>query len=150
MLPVLAVVSTTSVGLLVGVEFAVAVVVHPILRRLPVAASIAGRAHGARMLGRVMPFWYIGSTVLVAALAVLTWGSTTAVVALVAIGLLLLSVVLSVALLVPINNQAAQWTAESLPENWRELQQRWDRLHTARVGIIVVALVLVTVATTTL
>ena len=150
MLPVLAVASTTSVGLLVGVEFAVAVVVNPILRRLPVAASITGRAHGARMLGRVMPFWYIGSTVLVAALAALTWGSTTAAAALVAVGLLLVSVVLSVALLVPINNRSAQWTAESHPENWRELQQRWDRLHTARVGIIVVALVLVVVAATTL
>ena len=44
MASVLAVVSATVVGLMVGVEFAVAFVLNPILLRLPVGASLAARA----------------------------------------------------------------------------------------------------------
>lgn len=146
MLFVLAVLATTCTGLLVGVELAVAVVLNPILRGLPFAASLAGRAHGGRMLGRVMPFWYIGSTILLVALTALAWGTSSAVAALLAAMLLLLSVVLSVVLLVPLNNQGITWTAESHPENWQELQRRWDRLHIVRVVLIVAAFALVVVA----
>ncbi|WP_193106666.1 anthrone oxygenase family protein [Brachybacterium sp. FME24] len=147
---VLAVIATTSTGLLVGVELAVAVVLNPILRGLPFAAAIAGRAHGGRMLGRAMPFWYIGSTILLATLTALTWGTSSAGAALLAAALLLVGVVLSVVLLVPINKQTITWTAESHPGNWQELQQRWDRLHIVRVALLVVAFVLVVVATTLL
>jgi hypothetical protein len=147
---VVAVVTTTVIGLMVGVEFAVAFVINPILLRLPVGASIAARADGGRMLGRAMPFWYIGSLVLTAALTALTWGTTTAATALVAAVLLAASVVISVALLVPINNRAVTWTAEDHPDDWREQQQRWDRLHYGRVAMIVAAFVLVAAAATAL
>lgn len=135
---------------MVGVEFAVAFVVNPILLRLPVGASVTGRSAGARMLGRAMPFWYVGSLILVAALTALTWGTPTGTTALVAAVLLVLSVVMSVVLLVPINNRSITWTAESHPDDWREQQQRWDRLHVVRVAIIVAAFVLVAVAVTML
>lgn len=142
----LAVLALTSTGLLVGVELSVAVVVNPVLRALPIGAMIAGRSHGARMLGRAMPPWYIGSTVLVSGVALTAWGSPSAVLCLVAVGLLLVTVVLSVAVLVPINNRSATWTADSYPSDWRSLQQRWDRLHAVRVGVLVAALVLVAAA----
>lgn len=142
----LAALATTSTGLLVGVELAVAVILNRILRALPIGAMIAGRSHGARMLGRAMPPWYIGSTVLVAGVALTAWGSPSAVICLVAVGLLLATVVLSVAVLVPLNNRAASWTAESHPSDWRSQQQRWDRLHGVRVGILVLALVMVALA----
>lgn len=142
----LAAIVATVVGLMVGVELAVALVVNPILLRLPTDAGIAGRAHGARMLGRVMPVWYIGSLVLVVALTVLSWGTSTAVAALTAAALLAVSVVLSVALLVPINNRSLTWTPESRPDDWRDQQRRWDVLHNVRVAIIVVAFALVSVA----
>jgi len=64
--------------------------------------------------------------------------------------LLAISVIMSIALLVPINNRSKIWTAESHPDDWREQQQRWDRLHYARVAIIVAAFVLVAVAATML
>lgn len=147
----LAVVTATVVGLMVGVELAVAAVVNPILLRLPAGASLAARADGGRMLGRAMPPWYVGSLILTAALAALTWGTPTATTALVVAGVLLaLSVVLSVALLVPINNRSRTWTAESHPDDWREQHRRWDRLHHGRVAIIVVAFVLVVLAATAL
>jgi hypothetical protein len=150
MTSVLAVITVTVIGLMVGVEFAVAFVINPILLRLPADASLAGRADGGRMLGRAMPFWYIGSLILTGALAVIAWGTPTAATALVAAGLLAISVIMSIALLVPINNRSKTWTAESHPDDWREQQQRWDRLHYARIAVIVAAFVLVAVAGTIL
>ena len=150
MTSVLAIVTATVVGLMVGVEFAVAFVVNPILLRLPAGASLAARADGGRMLGRVMPFWYVGALIVTAALTAATWGTPTATTALVAGLLLAVSVVMSVALLVPINNRSATWTADDHPDDWREQHRRWDRLHYARVAIIIVAFVLVVVAATML
>jgi Domain of unknown function (DUF1772) len=51
--------------------------------------------------------------------------------AIAAAGLLAVSVVMSIALLVPINDRSATWTADRHPADWRE-QQRWDRLNGAR------------------
>jgi uncharacterized membrane protein len=146
----LAVIAATVVGIMVGVEFAVAVFVNPILRRLPVGASIEARADGGRVLGRVMPFWYFASLILVAGLAAVSWGSAAraAVAAVAAAALLVVSVVMSIAWLVPINNRSVTWTADDHPSDWREQQQRWDRLHYARVAIIVAAFVLTLVAAT--
>ncbi|MBB3663771.1 MULTISPECIES: anthrone oxygenase family protein [Prauserella salsuginis group] len=147
MTPVLAVVTATVVGLMVGVELAVALVVNPILLRLPVGASLEGRADGARILGRAMPVWYAASLALTAALTAVTWGTAPAAPAGVAVALLMISVVMSVVLLVPINNRSATWTADHHPPDWREQHRRWDRLHYVRVAIIVGAFVLVLAAT---
>lgn len=114
---------------------------------LPVGASLAARAHGGRMLGRAMPFWYVGSLILVAALAVLAWGTQTSALSLTGAALLAASVVLSITVLVPINNRSVTWTTESHPADWREQSQRWDRFHYARVAIIVAAFVVVVMAT---
>ncbi|GAB3086531.1 anthrone oxygenase family protein [Isoptericola nanjingensis] len=140
-LPIVAVVVT---GLMVGVELSVAFVMNPIFDSLPDGAGILARAHGGRMLGRLMPFWYIGSTLLVAGTALVV--PDAAVVAWAAVGLLLVSVVLSVTLLVPINDRAKTWTAETAPADHREQATRWDRLHLVRLAVIVAAFVLVTVA----
>jgi uncharacterized membrane protein len=147
MLSALAIIATTVVGIMVGVEFAVAVFFNAMLLRLPFGSSIAARANGARVLGRVMPFWYLGSLLLTAGLAAAAWGKPGAGDAVVAVALLVVSVVMSIVLLVPINNRSATWTADDHPGDWREQQQRWDRLHYARVAIIVAAFVLTVVAT---
>jgi hypothetical protein len=95
-----------------------------------------------------MPFWYVASLILTAALAAATSDGTAAGAAIAAAALLAVSVVMSIALLVPINNRSATWTADDHPDDWREQQQRWDRLHYARVAIIVAAFVLTLVAAT--
>lgn len=146
MLATLAVVTCTVVGVMVGVEAAVAFVVNPLLLRLPAGPSLEARADGARVLGRLMPFWYSGSTLCAAALAVLTWGSPAGAAALAATVLLVGSVLVSVLYLVPINDRSSSWTAEDHPADWREQHSRWDRLHHLRVAVIVVAFVLVVVA----
>jgi hypothetical protein len=147
-LTTLAVITATVVGVMVGVEFAVAFFVNPILLRLPAGPSLEARADGGRILGRVMPFWYFGSLILTAWLAAVTWGGAAGNAAAAAAALLAVSVIMSIALLVPINNRSATWTAENHPADWREQHQRWDRLHYARVAIIVAGFVLTLAAGT--
>src|SRR5215472_10681894 len=108
----LAVIAATVVGTMVGVEFAVAVFVNPIMLRLPAGPAIEARADGARVLGRVMPFWYVASLILTAGLAVAASGGAAGA-AIAAAALLVVSVVMSIALLVPIANRSATWTADN-------------------------------------
>jgi len=148
MLSALAVITATVVGVMVGVEFAVAVFVNPIQRRLPVGSWIEATAAGGRVLGRVMPFWYIGSVLLTAWLAAAKWGGAGGDAAVAAAGLLIVSVIMSLTVLVPINNRIITWTADNHPADWREQNQRWDRWHYARVAVILAAFVLTLVAAT--
>ncbi|BBJ45326.1 membrane protein [Streptomyces antimycoticus] len=143
---VLAVGTIVVVGVMVGVEFAVAAFVNPILDRLPNDGGLDARSDGARVLGRVMPFWYIGSVVLGAVWAAVTWGDAGA--SFIAAGtlLLVLSVVMSVLLLVPINSRVATWSREGVPADWKQQVGRWDRFHYVRVGVIVLAFTLLAVA----
>ena len=141
----LAVAALTVAGVMVGVEFSVAVFVNPIFDRLPGNGGLAGRADGGRVLGRVMPVWYMVSLTLTVVLAV-THHRDPGVSALVSgAALFVLSIVMSIAVLVPINNRAKNWTPESAPDNWREQQARWDRYHYARVAVIITAFVLVAI-----
>ena len=140
-LPIVAVV---VVGLMVGVEVSVAFVINPIVDRLPDNAGLLARSDGGRMLGRLMPFWYFGSLLLTAATAVLR--SESAAAAWTAAALLAVSVIMSIALLVPINDRSKAWTPETAPADWREQLGRWDRLHVVRVAVIVAAFSLLTIA----
>ncbi|TDQ46999.1 putative membrane protein [Actinomycetospora succinea] len=143
---ILGVLTVVVVGLMVGVELAVAVFVNPIFDRLPADGGPAARSDGARVLGRAMPFWYIGGLALAVVWAVLAWGAPATPLVLVAVGLLVLSVVMSVTLLVPINDRVAAWAADGTPSDWRAQVHRWDRWHHLRVAIIVAAFVLLVVA----
>ncbi|MET8162999.1 DUF1772 domain-containing protein [Streptomyces sp. NPDC102259] len=146
MLNALEVVTTVVVGVMVGVEFSVAFVINPILNALPEDSGQLGRAHGGRMLGAVMPFWYIGSLVLAAVWAVAGWDRPGAGLVVTAGALLIFSVVMSLLLLVPINNRGKTWTPENRPEDWKEQMNRWDRWHYVRVAVIIAAFTLLVAA----
>ncbi|MER7537246.1 DUF1772 domain-containing protein [Streptomyces sp. NPDC097704] len=146
MLSALQVFTTVVVGLMVGVEFAVAFVMNRIFSALPEDTDQQARSHGGRMLGALMPFWYIGSLVLSAIWAVSGWHDQGATLVVIATGLLIVSVLMSVLLLVPINNRGKTWTPENRPEDWKEQMNRWDRYHYARVAVIVAAFTLLVTA----
>ncbi|MDH6520802.1 putative membrane protein [Streptomyces sp. SAI-208] len=148
MLIALEVVTTVVVGVMVGVEFSVAFVMNPILNALPEDSAQRGHAHGGRMLGAVMPFWYIGSLVLAALWAVAGRQHDGTGLVVTAAGLLLLSVVMSILLLVPINNRNKTWTPETRPADWKQQLNRWERLHYVRVAVIVAAFALLATALT--
>ena len=64
------IVTVMSVGLMTGAEFAVSAFINPVLWRMEdEGQGFAVRAF-ARMLGRVMPFWYGGNMLLLAAEAI--------------------------------------------------------------------------------
>ena len=146
MLNALEVFTTVAVGVMVGVEFSVAFFVNPILDGLPGDNGLRGRTHGARLLGAVMPFWYVGSLVLAAVWAIAGRHDPGAGLVVTAAALLILSVVMSVLLLVPINNRTKTWTPENRPADWKQQMNRWDRLHYVRVAVIVAAFTLLVAA----
>lgn len=142
----LEVITIVVVGVMVGVECAVAFVVNPILDALPDDSGQLGRAHGARMLGTLMPVWYITSLTLVTIWAAIRWQQPGTTLAVTAGVLLLISVIMSVLLLVPINNRSRKWTPENRPADWRQQARQWDRLHYARVAVIIAAFAVLTTA----
>ncbi|MFE9856653.1 anthrone oxygenase family protein [Streptomyces sp. NPDC005780] len=146
MLSTFEIVTTVVVGLLVGVEFSVAFIMSRILDALPEDSRQLGHAHGGRMLGALMPFWYIGSVVLSVIWAVAGWHHGGAGLVVTAAGLLMLSVVMSILLLVPINNLNKTWTPENRPADWKEQLQRWNRYHYVRVAVLVAAFTLLVAA----
>ncbi|MEY9864445.1 putative membrane protein [Catenulispora sp. GAS73] len=146
MISTLEVFTTVAVGVMVGVEFAVAVVLNRILNALPAESDQLGRAHGGRMLGAVMPFWYIGSVVLVGIWAAARWHHHGTGLVVTSGVLLIVSVIMSLLLLVPINNRNKTWTPEKRPEDWKEQMNRWDRFHYIRVADIIAAFALLVAA----
>ncbi|WP_420037505.1 anthrone oxygenase family protein [Streptomyces sp. cg28] len=139
MLNALEVFTTVVVGVMVGVEFSVAFVMNPIFNGLSDDSNQQARSHGGRMLGAVMPFWYIGSLVLAGVWAAARWGDHGTGLVVTGAALLIVSVVMSLLLLVPINNRGKTWTPETRPADWKEQMKRWDRYHYARVGVIIAA-----------
>ncbi|CAM5635707.1 MULTISPECIES: DUF1772 domain-containing protein [Streptomyces] len=146
MLNVLEVITTVIVGLMVGVEFAVAFVMNRIFSALPEDSGQLARSHGGRMLGALMPFWYIGSLLLTALWATLAWNEDGSTLLVVAGALLVVSVAMSILLLVPINNRGKTWTPENRPKDWKEQMNRWDRYHYVRVAVIIAAFTLLVTA----
>ncbi len=145
---ILETVAIVVAGTMVGNEAAIAVFVHPRLSRLDDASHVRAVQPLAAVLGAAMPFWY--ALTLLATLAVAFVARPTGTpghgMALVAAGLFAAMIVYTLLLPVPINNQVARWRPEALPDNWRALRQRWDRLHAFRVVVLAVALVLLVIA----
>jgi uncharacterized membrane protein len=146
MLSALEVLTIVVVGLMVGVEFSVAFVINPILDALPDDSTQLGRAHGGRMLGALMPFWYIGSLVLSAVWAIAGWHRPGTGLVVIGAALLVVSVIMSLLLLVPINNRGKTWTVENRPDDWKEQMNRWDRFHYVRVAVLIAAFALLATA----
>ena len=46
--------------------------------------------------------------------------------------LMIITLIITVAVEVPIDNQIKTWTETSVPSNWESLRQRWDIFHTIR------------------
>jgi len=84
-----------------------------------------------------MPFWYIGTLVVLIAGAVLSHD----VLAVAAAALMGAAVLLTVTVLVPINNRIGAWRSDDDVNH--DLAGRWDRLHWVRVGLLVAMYVVI-------
>lgn len=133
-------------GLMCGSELSVAAFVHPTLNRQPLQIHIPERASIAALLGRVMPFWVTGSTLL-NLLLLLPFSHLTKFawrLAVIAFAIQVFAVVFSVVALVPINNRTAKWTSQSLPDDWKKQEHRWDQYHWFRTVALIGAFAILT------
>jgi len=128
-------------GLMAGSELNVALFSHPVLKRQPLETHILVRSSLAALLGRVMPFWMAGSTLLGLLLILPFEHLNTSAwrLAAVAFAIQVLAVVFSLVAPVPINSRIAKWTPKSIPEDWNAQEHRWDMYHFVRTCGLVVA-----------
>jgi uncharacterized membrane protein len=141
---ILPLIATLVLGLMCGSEINVAAFGHPTLNRQPLAAHILVRSSLAVVFGRVMPLWMAASTVLnvlllfpFAQLSDTAWRYAA-----IALAIQALAVMFSLIAPVPINNRIARWTPESLPNDWRTQEHRWDLYHWFRTAGLVAAFAL--------
>ena len=126
--------------LLTGAELTIGVFVHPVLSKLQDTAHAEAAKPLARLLGKVMPFWYAAALLLVV-LSLLTrdvgtwswWACLSSAV------MLAVTVPFSLICLVPINSRVAAWDLNALPGDWKSDRRRWDRYHSIRIVILVLA-----------
>jgi hypothetical protein len=133
--------------LLTGSELAIGVFVHPVLSKLQDAAHAEAAKSLARLLGKVMPFWYAAAMLVVVvsllarAIGTWSWWSYSSSAALLAI-----TVPFSLICLVPINNRVAAWDLSALPADWKSDRKRWDQYHAIRIVILGLASVAIALA----
>ena len=145
---VLHLIAVLVLGLMCGSELNVGLFAHPALNREPLETHIPVRAALARLLGRVMPFWMVGSTLLNLAV-LLPFAHLTGFawrLAAVAFCMQLAALIFSLIFPVPINNRIARWTVESLPNDWQRQEHLWDVYHLSRTFGLVVAFAALTVS----
>jgi hypothetical protein len=140
----LQVLAIVVLGLMCGSELNIAAFAHPTLNRQGTDVHIPMRAALARLLGAVMPFWMIASTVLNLLLLFPSahLGAIAGHLAQAAFALQIFAVAFSLAGPVPINNRTRLWTSTNLPADWRAQERRWDIYHWIRTAALIAAFVL--------
>ena len=129
--------------LMVGVEFAVSAFVNPSAWRLDPEPQAKMLSHFASVLGRVMPVWYAGGLLL---LIVETWvhrAEPGRGLLLAASAIWLLTTVLTLLFLVPLNNLVIR--AEP---GWQDAHRTWDTRHRVRIIALFIAAILLTYVVT--
>ena len=138
---ILGIVTTMSIGLMIGTEFAVSAFVNPILEKLDDSAQAHATRLFARKLGSVMPFWYgLNFLLLIGETAALRRHPGMAFVA-AAVVLWAGVIVLTLILLVPINSRIAEMDSTTFTDSLRREHIKWDTLHRWRVLVISVAMI---------
>ena len=122
-------------GLLVGTA-----IDHYQLRVLDGAAWTLARQSIDSVFGKVLPWWWNATLILLLWAGYLNQGRARALF-LAGGGMLLFGIVITIAMELPINKAIASWTPATIPANWMELRDRWLRFHTVRSAAGVVAFV---------
>lgn len=138
------VLTATVTGTMVGNEFAIATFIHPQIKKLSNNTHAQIATPVASVLGKVMPFWYALTLVLILGAALehrpLTTGPSLFI--LLAAAILTLTIIFTIAMLVPLNNRIAGMDPDHPYECWLQDRCRWDKLHQVRVILLVMTLLL--------
>ena len=142
--------SVLVLGLMCGSELNVAAFAHPTLNRQAIVTHIPVRSSLASLLGNVMPFWMAGSAVLnlLLLLPFAHLNPSAWRLAAIAFAIQVFAILFSLAGPVPINNRIIGWTPESLPDNWRAQEHRWDSYHWIRTCALVAAFTILVLSVT--
>ncbi len=138
--------TTLSLGLLIGTEFAVSAFINPILRRLDDRSRLAQLQPFAARLGAAMPFWYSLSFVLLLAETVLLRHTPQVSLLIAASAIWAFVIVFTLRFLVPINNRMIHPAPGTTPDQSLREHDRWDLLHRVRVLALTAAMVAFLVA----
>jgi uncharacterized membrane protein len=139
---ILAVATIVSIGLMIGVEFAVSAFINPILWKLEQKAQSQAVQLFARKLGTVMPFWYGLNLILLIGEAIVLRDRPGVGLLGAAAGIWVAVIVFTLIFLVPINNRLADEHSSTPVERANREHKRWDRMHRARVLALGIAMVL--------
>jgi hypothetical protein len=124
---------------LVGVEFSVSAFVNPAAWRLEPEAQLKMLGRFAFVLGRVMPVWYPACTFMLGIQTWLRWREPGLGLLLTADAIWVFISVVSIFLLVPLNNRVAEGVAD-----WQRIHRLWDKRHRMRIAALAIAAVLLT------
>jgi hypothetical protein len=140
MLKIARFVNLVLAGLLAGNELGTKVAVHPSLERLGTPERMRAEQELTRRYAAIMPFWM--SSVIVSCLPVLALSRGTRALRPTLAGTACFVGMLVSTLIgnVPINNRVLEMSPETDGEEFVELREHWDRLHTLRVALNVAGL----------
>lgn len=98
--------------------------------------------------GRVMPPLLLTSVLALVATTVLSWhhGRFVLVLGASALVLVVLTVVLTVVAMEPLNRIADSWDPDRLPVTWQQVRQSWASLHLVRTVLAVAAFACLTIS----
>jgi uncharacterized membrane protein len=147
MLRLLDIVTTGSIGLLIGTELAVSVFINPILWRLDNAAQMSAIRMFAKRLGGAMPFWYSASLLLLIAETTLRRHEANMGLLMTASAIWAAVIVVTLLFLVPINNRLAQIGAKSVAAVAQQQHKQWDMMHRYRVAALSASMLCFLIAT---
>ncbi|HYK37680.1 anthrone oxygenase family protein [Alloacidobacterium sp.] len=131
------IITILCIGLMVGTEFAVSAFINPVVWQLEETTQAKILSLFARLLGKVMPFWYALSLVLMLIETYLRRHEPALPSLLTAAGIWIAAIIFSITVLVPINNRIA-----ALEDGWRQQNKHWDTLHRWRIFLLVAAMAL--------
>jgi uncharacterized membrane protein len=135
------VITIVCIGLMIGTEFAVAVFINPILRKLGPREELRALRLFAAKLGAAMPFWYIISLLLLIAESVLHRGQVGSMFLIAASGIWVAVIILTIVFLVPINNRLARVDPDAATEPALREHGQWDMMHRWRVAALTAAMI---------
>jgi hypothetical protein len=127
-----------------GNEIAVAVFVHPQLRKLNDDDHAHIAQPLAKVLGKAMPLWYGLALVLILGAAYERrplFRGPGLLITLAAI-LWAITIVFTITMLVPINNRIATMNPRQPYPTWLQDRCRWDKLHRVRVELLIIAVLI--------
>ena len=133
-------ITITLAGLMVGNEFAVSAFFNPAVSQLESTPQAQALSVLAGSLGRAMPVWY-GLCLALLALESFLHRRQAALVPLLTATLIWVGVIiLTITVLVPINNRIASLNTAAPTPGWKEQHRKWDSLHRIRILLLLVAL----------